>query len=321
MKKVLVTGCAGFIMSHLVDLLLEDEDTYIVGIDNLSKGSEIKNMPIDNPRFQWYEYDLCELISSKTGTTLEYIFNNYKFDGVIHGAAQTFVDRSIDHPSYFIQNNIQSTVNLLDCVRQYCPKARYLQVSTDEVYGAQGRDYWVTAETFNACHPGNPYAASKAAADMVVESYWRTYNLNVTITRCANNFGPRQNKEKFLPKIINNTLNNEKIPVFYPGTQRRNWLYVTDHCKAIKLVYEKGNKLVYNVSGKTDLTNLDLVTKILNYLGKSSDLIEFVPDRPAHDWAYSISNSVQLLDWEAGEFEDQLQETIEWYKDEFKRCS
>jgi len=235
-------------------------------------------------------------------------------DGIVNFAAETHVDRSIADPNMFLQNNTVGTFTVLEAVRKHNRQARFIQVSTDEVYGE------ISEGSFkeNAPpKPSNPYSASKAAADMFVQSYFKTYELNASITRCTNNFGPYQLPEKLIPKTIIRARKNLKIPVYGTGMNIRDWIYVQDHCEAIDIVLAKGRPgQIYNVAADNEMANIDIVKKILKQLGKNQDLIAFVEDRPGHDTRYSLDSSKirSELGWKSKHsFQKALKETIDWY--------
>jgi len=235
-------------------------------------------------------------------------------DSVVNIAAETHVDRSIADPYTFLQNNVIGTYTILEGIRKHNSKVRMVQVSTDEVYGTATEGSFTEQDSLT---PSNPYSASKGAADMFVLSYCKTYKLNASITRCTNNFGPYQMPEKLIPKTIIRALKDLSIPIYGTGTNIRDWLYVIDHCIAIETVLEKGAKgEIYNVSAKNEITNIEIVKKILNLLQKPESLITFVEDRPGHDTRYSLDSSklTTQLGWKPKfSFEEALQSTVQWY--------
>ncbi|HJV16857.1 MAG TPA: dTDP-glucose 4,6-dehydratase, partial [Bacillales bacterium] len=239
-----------------------------------------------------------------------------KYDAIINFAAESHVDRSIQDAHPFIRTNITGTFNLLQAVLNGEAK-KMIQISTDEVYGSlEQTDPPFTEVT--ALAPNNPYSASKASADLLVRSYFKTHQLPLFITRCSNNYGPMQHTEKFIPKIISNTLNNKKIPIYGDGLNIRDWIHVEDHCRSIHLVLEKGIPgEIYNIGGSEEKTNREVVETILDYLGKDHSLIQFVQDRKGHDRRYSMDSSkiTRELGWkDKFTFQEGIKKTIEWYK-------
>lgn len=285
MKKILVTGGAGFIGSNFIKYMLNKYKDYkIVNLDLLTYAGNLDNLKNveNNPNYEFVKGDICdfELVDKIVSAGIDYIINF---------AAESHVDNSILNPGVFVRTNVMGTQVLLDAAKRHDIE-KYVQISTDEVYGSLGDEGYFTEETPLA--PNSPYSASKAAADMLVRSYYKTYNLPVNITRCSNNYGPNQHKEKLIPKIIDNALNNQKITVYGDGLNVRDWLYVEDHCSAIDLVLHKGEiGEVYNIGGNNEIRNIDLVKMILDKLSKKYDLIEFVEDRLGHDRRYAIDFS------------------------------
>jgi len=319
-KKVLITGGAGFIGSNYAHYHFEkypsdkvvvlDKLTYAGNLDNLGDLVKAEN------RFAFVQGD----ISDKK--FIEDLFDAEKFDLVVNFAAETHVDRSITEPSVFVMTNVVGTHNLLEASRD-TGVARYHQISTDEVYGDLGigsKDFF-TEKTSIA--PNCPYAATKASADLLARSYFETFELPVTITRCSNNYGPYQFPEKIIPLAITNLLENKKVPVYGDGLYVRDWLYVEDHCKAIDLIIKKGKiGETYCVGGLTeDINNLSVIKKIIKILGKDDSYIEFVKDRPGHDRRYAIdwSKIKENLGWNPlHSFDEWLEKTAEWYKENVK---
>lgn len=309
--RIIVTGGAGFIGSNFVKWLLNsDESVQITNVDALTYAGNLENLQdlLDNPRHIFVKAD----ITDKNKMT-ELI--NENTDMVINFAAESHVDRSILGADEFVRTNIQGTLNLLEVVKQQSKKIRYVQVSTDEVYGSLGNEGFFTEET--PLSPNNPYSASKASADLMVRSYVNTHKMDCVITRCSNNYGPYQFPEKFIPLMISKTLKNEKIPVYGDGSNIRDWIYVEDHCRGVWFAATKGKTgEVYNFGTDNEWTNLDLVKKVLNILGKPEDLITFVGDRPGHDLRYAIdaSKAEKELGWKPlVDFEKGLRQTIDWY--------
>ncbi|MDR1790951.1 MAG: dTDP-glucose 4,6-dehydratase [Propionibacteriaceae bacterium] len=325
MKTVLVTGGAGFIGSNFVHYLLARYDAQIVNLDLLTYAGSLSNVKDvkDDPRLHFVQGDIRdrELVAM--------LFAQYDFDAVVHFAAESHVDRSIAEPEVFLTTNVIGTQVLLDAARnhwrlrpdprccEYRDGVRYLQVSTDEVYGALGPEGFFTETT--PLSPNSPYSASKASADLVVRAYANTYALPVLITRCSNNYGPYQHPEKLIPLMISSALAGLPLPVYGDGLQIRDWLYVEDHCAAIDTVLTKG-KLgeVYNIGGNNEKTNLEIVKLVLAELGKDESLISFVPDRLGHDRRYAIDNTkiTTELGWApAHTFDAGITKTIQWYLD------
>ena len=324
MKHILVTGGAGFIGSNFVKYMLEAFEYKIVNLDLLTYAGNLENLrEVENhPNYTFIKGDI------RDRELLDEIFRKYHIDTVINFAAESHVDRSIVEPEVFLSTNILGTQALLDTAKKYwkvnpedkyCREfkegVKYLQVSTDEVYGALGEEGMFTEVTPLA--PNSPYSASKASADMIVRAYYETFGMPVNITRCSNNYGPYQFPEKLIPLMINNCLQDKKLPVYGDGMQIRDWLHVKDHCIGIETVLHKG-KLgeVYNIGGNNEKANIEIIKRILQTLGKSEDLIEYVKDRPGHDKRYAIDNTkiTTQLGWKPSyTFEQGIQETIEWY--------
>ena len=279
MSKLLVTGGYGFIGTHLLIHLLENTDFKIICIDSETYASQKENIREylkNNPQYRRRTCFIKKDISNFK--ILDKIFHKHKFKGVINVAAESHVDNSISGPMPFVSSNIVGTFNLLECSRKHDIE-RFVQVSTDEVYGQllDIKDPHFTEQ--NKLCPSSVYSASKASADLLVESYSKTFNLNASITRCCNNYGPFQHREKFLPKTILNAINNHKIPVYGKGENIREWIYVEDHCRAILTVYNKGKQgEAYNIGTNIFYKNIDLAKFILSLLDRKEDLLEFVED-------------------------------------------
>ena len=308
--KLLVTGGAGFIGSNFVRYILQEHPDWVVAnLDGLTYAGNLENLKDieGNPRYSFVKGDIAnrELVDRLLGDG---------FDAIINFAAESHVDRSIMDSSLFIETNIKGTQVLLEGARQHGVR-RFLQVSTDEVYGSLGSEGEFSEES--PLLPNSPYAASKAAADFLCRAYYRTFNLPVVITRSSNNFGPYQFPEKLIPLIITNALEGKTIPVYGDGLNVRDWLYVEDHCRALALVLEQGKTgEVYNIGGGRELSNLELVKVILEKLGKPSSLIKFVSDRPGHDRRYALDWSKLKgdLGWEpANSFDEAIDQTVSWY--------
>jgi len=324
-KNILVTGGAGFIGSNFVKYMLEKYSNYnIINADALTYAGNLENLKDveDNPNYIFVKADI------RDRNVINRIFSHYNIDTVVNFAAETHVDRSIEDPDIFLKTNVIGTQVLLDAAKKhwnlnpddkYCKEykkgVKFLQVSTDEVYGTLG-ETGKFVETMPLM-PNNPYSASKASADMIVRAYHVTYGMPVNITRCSNNYGPHQFPEKLIPLMINNCLNNRELPVYGDGMQMRDWLYVYDHCAAIDAVLHKGvDGEVYNIGGNSEKTNIEIVRLIINALGKSEDLIKYVKDRPGHDRRYAMDNTkiTTQLGWKPKyTFEQGIKETIEWY--------
>jgi dTDP-glucose 4,6-dehydratase len=333
--KVLITGGAGFIGSNYVAYILAQTNDEIVVLDKLTYAGDKRNLASiwDHPNFTFVQGDICdaELVTS--------LFELHKFSKVVHFAAESHVDNSITGPAAFIQTNIVGTFNLLQSAyktwmdgpnlfKETHKSARFLHVSTDEVYGTLGETGLFTEKTPYA--PNSPYSASKASSDFIVRSYFHTYGLPVVTTNCSNNYGPNQHKEKLIPTIIRKAISGEAIPIYGDGKNVRDWLYVLDHCKGIKLAIEKGIiGETYNIGGNNERDNLYIAHTICDLLDalkpKNSsykEQITFVQDRPGHDFRYAIDASKieGKLGWQAKEnFESGIQKTIDWYLNNIDR--
>lgn len=312
--KILVTGGAGFIGGNFVYYMLDKYPDYdIACLDNLTYAGNLStlNEAAKNNKFKFFKGDVADI------GFIDKLFCTEKFDIVVNFAAESHVDRSIENPQIFLQTNIIGTGVLMDACRKY-GNIRFHQVSTDEVYGDLPLDRPDLMFTENTpIHTSSPYSASKAAADLLVQSYYRTFGLPVTISRCSNNYGPYQFPEKLIPLMISRALAEESLPVYGDGKNIRDWLYVDDHCKAIDLIIHKGKiGEVYNVGGHNEMSNIDIVKLILNYLDKSDKLITYVGDRKGHDLRYAIDPAKihNELGWlPETKFCDGIKLTIEWY--------
>lgn len=314
--KIVVTGGAGFIGSNFIYLLLEERpDWKIMCIDALTYAANFHtlNEALKNPNFKFYKED----IRNRDG--IFKIFEKEKPDVVVNFAAESHVDRSIENPGIFLETNILGTQVLMDACRE-CGIKRFHQVGTDEVYGdlpLDRPDLFFTEST--PIHTSSPYSTSKAAADLLVLAYHRTYGLPVTISRCSNNYGPYQFPEKLIPLMINNAMNDKPLPVYGEGKNVRDWLYVKDHCYGILAVLEKGKVgEVYNLGGHNEKANIDIVKIILNELNKPESLITYVDDRKGHDLRYAIdpAKATKELGWKpTTKFKDGIKSTIQWYKE------
>ncbi|WP_353948994.1 dTDP-glucose 4,6-dehydratase [Sporolactobacillus sp. Y61] len=311
--KLLVTGGAGFIGSNFVHhmIRLHPEDT-VVNYDLLTYAGNLENLKdVENqPNYHFVHGDI------RNRELLEHVINQFDIDTVVNFAAESHVDRSITEPDIFVKTNVLGTQTLLDVAKSKKIN-KYLQISTDEVYGSLGPDGYFTETTPLA--PNSPYSASKASADMMVRAYYETYGMNVNITRCSNNYGPYHFPEKLIPLVITNALEGKELPVYGDGKNIRDWLYVEDHCAAIDLVLHKGKPgEIYNVGGHNEKQNIYIVELIVDTLGKSRDLIKHVTDRLGHDRRYAIDpTKIETeLGWKPQyTFETGIKETIQWYLD------
>jgi len=304
-----VTGGCGFIGSNFIRYMFHNYNNIeVVNVDSLSYGSNLNNLKDlqDDRRYRFVKGSINDfkLMSDIVK----------EVDAIVNFAAESHVDRSIAEPQSFFKSNAEGVLVILEAVRRYGGNVRMLQVSTDEVYGD------ILAGSFkeeDMLKPSSPYAASKACADLLCLAYHRTYGLNVSITRCTNNFGPFQFPEKLIPKTIIRAMLDLKVPVYGTGGNVRDWIYVLDHCEALDVVLKKGGAgEVYNIAGGNELTNIQVVEKVLELLGKPRNLIEFVEDRPGHDIRYSLDSSKisRELGWRPKHtFEQALERTVEWY--------
>ncbi len=336
MNSILVTGGAGFIGSNLVEHLVNIyPDFKIVVVDSLTYAGDLENLNAvkDYKNFTFVHGSICDR------NLMERVFHHYIVHGVIHLAAESHVDNSISEPDVFIETNVKGTFTLLDVAYKYWMEkpfvykqgfenARFLHVSTDEVYGTLGETGLFTEKTPYA--PNSPYSASKASSDMIVRSYHHTYGMNTVITNCSNNYGPHQHDEKLIPTVIRKALAGEEIPIYGDGKNIRDWLYVLDHCKGIDLVYDDGKSgEVYNIGGKNERDNNYIATKICELLDtlvpketSYKNQITYVKDRAGHDYRYAIDASKieNELGWKASEnFESGILKTVEWYIKKYKK--
>ena len=313
-QKILVTGGAGFIGGNFIHYMsLKYPNDQIVNVDALTYAGSLETCQavVKNPNYQFIKGDITDRLF------IDGLFEREQFDIVINFAAETHVDRSIVNPEIFTRTNMLGTQILLDAARKYDVK-RYHQVSTDEVYGElplDRPDLLFTEET--PLNPSSPYSASKAAADLLTLSYFKTFGLPITISRCSNNYGPYHFPEKLIPLMILKALNNLPLPVYGNGENVRDWLHVFDHCVAIDLILRQGQVgHIYNIGGQNERTNLEVVKAILNALQLPDSLITFVDDRPGHDLRYGIDASKlrSELGWEPRyQFEAGIQQTVAWY--------
>ena len=307
--RILVTGGAGFIGSNFVRFLLASHpDCQVTNLDKLTYAGNLENLAqcAEDPRYHFVKGDICdaELARGLMGES----------DAVVHFATESHVDRSIADSAPFFETNVRGTFTLLEAARRAALK-RFVHVSTDEVYGPIPQGQWVNEAA--ALLPSSPYAAAKAASDMLVLAYARTYGVPALITRAGNNYGPFQFPEKFIPLIVSNALEDRPLPLYGDGLQVRDWLYVEDHCRALDLLLERGETgQIYNIGTGRERTNLEVERTALDLLGKPQSLISFVEDRPAHDRRYAL-DCTKLNNspgWRASvEFADGIRRTVEWY--------
>lgn len=335
-RTLLVTGGAGFIGSNFIPFFLEKNPYHqIVNLDKLTYAGNLANLLdiVDNERYHFVEGDICD------GNLVDQLFKELKIDGVIHFAAESHVDNSIESPEHFIKTNIEGTFILLEAARKHWmdgpnktkadfDHARFHHISTDEVYGSLGPEGFFTEDTAYA--PNSPYSASKASSDFLVRSYFHTYGLNVITSNCSNNFGPKQHDEKLIPTIIRKALEGEAIPIYGDGTNVRDWLFVLDHCQGIELVFKAGKAgETYVIGGNNEHNNLTIAERICSLLdalypkadGSYRAQISFVKDRPGHDYRYAIDASKIMteLGWSPEEsFDSGLEKTIAWYADKYQ---
>jgi len=308
-RRILVTGGCGFIGSNFVLHLLRRPDVEVITLDKLTYAGNLENLAEaeGNPRHTFVRGDVCdaELVGRLLADGV---------DAVIHFAAETHVDRSIQDPAAFVRSNVVGTEVLLTAARKHGVR-RFVQVSTDEVYGSLGPEGRFTEES--PLRPNNPYSASKAAADLLVRSFHRTYGLDAVITRCTNNYGPFQFPEKVIPLFICNAMENRPLPVYGDGLHVRDWLYVEDHCRALEAVLDRGRPgEVYNIGGSNELPNIELARLILRELNKPESLIQFVKDRPGHDRRYALDSSKlqRELGWRPRiGLPEGIPRTVRWY--------
>ncbi len=323
-KKILVTGGAGFIGSHVVRIFVQDKAYHITNLDKLTYAGNLENLKdIENEsNYEFVRGDICDT------QLVNKLFESNNFDGVVHLAAESHVDRSITNPLEFVQTNVIGTLTLLEAAKknwQGEKKKLFYHISTDEVYGSLGEEGLFTEDT--SYDPKSPYSASKASSDHFVRAYGNTYKLPFVVSNCSNNYGPNHFPEKLIPLLINNIKNKKNLPIYGEGVNVRDWLYVEDHAEAIKLIFEKG-KIgdTYNIGGFNEWRNIDLVEllcdimdrKLGNEKGSSRKLIAFVKDRAGHDLRYAI-DATKLSDelgWKPSvTFEEGLEKTVDWYMD------
>jgi dTDP-glucose 4,6-dehydratase len=310
-NAVLVTGGAGFIGSNLVRLLRRERPSWtVVNLDKLTYAGNAESLGDleGDPKHVFVRGDIAN------AELVEHLFKSHGIDAVLNLAAESHVDRSILGPGIFVETNVSGTQVLLECARQ-AKVSRFVQISTDEVYGSLGATGKFSEES--PLKPSSPYSASKTAADLLVLAYGHTFKMDVLVTRCSNNYGPYQFPEKLIPLMIANALEGKKLPVYGDGQQVRDWIHVEDHCRALLAALEKGKSgEVYNVGSDNEWPNLQIVERLLQILGKSTDLIEYVKDRPGHDRRYAIDarKAHAQLGWEPKiPFAHGLMQTVEWY--------
>ena len=311
MKNILITGGAGFIGSNFINQILnERDDYYLVNLDKLTYAGNLENLK-QSEKKKNYRFEKGDITNNEF---VSYLFEKHKIKYVINFAAESHVDRSILGSEIFFRTNVIGTNILLEAARKF-EVEKFVQVSTDEVYGSLGAEGLFTETT--SLSPNSPYSSSKASADLMALAFYHTYGLPVTITRCSNNYGPYQFPEKLIPLMIINAMNNKKLPVYGDGLYVRDWIFVHDHNKAINLVFEKGNAgEVYNIGASNEMQNIKIIKLILEYLNKPEDLIEYVKDRPGHDRRYAIDSAKikRELNWKPEfSFQEAIKRTIDWY--------
>ena len=311
MRNVLVTGGAGFIGSNFVRMVLsEHPDCRVINVDSLTYAGNLENLEgfMDNKNHTFIKGDICNAV------LMEKVIADYEVDAIVNFAAESHVDRSLVDPGIFIETNVTGTLTLLKIALEKDIE-KFVQISTDEVYGSLGAEGMFTEDT--PISPNSPYSASKAAADHLVHAFGHSWGLKYNITRCSNNYGEYQFPEKMIPLMINNALCDKDLPMYGDGLYVRDWLYVYDHCTAVwKVLTEAPAGEIYNVGGNNEKTNLEVVGLILERLGKSADLIKHVTDRPGHDRRYAIDSSkiMSELGWAPSvTFEVGIEKTIDWY--------
>ncbi len=312
-KNILITGAAGFIGSNFTEYFVNKYPEYnIIVLDKLTYAGNMNNLKNVIDKITFVKGDICDY------SLVKELFEKYNINGVIHFAAESHVDNSIKTPFIFTQTNVMGTHSLLEVAKQVWGEGslnKFVHISTDEVYGTLGEKGYFTEES--PIRPNSPYSASKASSDLIARAYFETYNMNVSITNCSNNYGPYQHNEKLIPHMIKLALENKKLPVYGDGKNIRDWLYVEDHCEAIDLVFHNGRAGErYNVGGHNEKRNIEIIKLILKHLNESEDLIEFVEDRKGHDYRYAIDPTKikKELGWyPKTKFEDGIVKTIDWY--------
>ena len=324
MKNIVITGGSGFIGSNLIKYMINKYKNYnIINVDCLTYAGNQSNLVDIEDKINYF----FENVDITNFQSMKHIFEKYQISGIIHLAAESHVDKSIQNPAKFVQTNVIGTFNLLELVREYHEngfKCRFHHVSTDEVYGSLGSKGYFTETTRYS--PNSPYSASKASSDHFVKAYVETYGIDAVITNCSNNYGPYQFPEKLIPLTISNIISGKNIPIYGDGLNIRDWLYVIDHCEAIDTVFHKGDKGdTYNIGGHNEWTNIDIVNLICEIMDEklnlhtdktSKNLIKFVKDRAGHDRRYAIDASKiqNELGWiPKWSFENGIETTIDWY--------
>jgi dTDP-glucose 4,6-dehydratase len=306
MDRILVTGGAGFIGSNFVRYVLNESNCKVINLDRLTYAGNLRNIKglRANRRHRFVKGDIR---NRKLADSLV-----QKVDAVVNFAAESHVDRSIRTPRVFVETNVLGTQVLLEACRRF--RVRFEQISTDEVYGSRAEGSFRESDLLN---PSSPYSASKAAADLLVNAYYVTYGLDVSVTRSTNNYGPNQHPEKLIPRLITNALRGRPLPIYGSGKNVRDWIFVEDNCRAIRFVLEKGEKgQIYNIAGGNERINIEIATEILRHLSLPDTMVEYVADRPGHDLRYSLDcQKIESLGWKPQvDFKEGLQRTIEWYK-------
>ena len=312
-KNILITGAAGFIGANFAEYFVNKHPDYkVVVLDKLTYAGNMDNLKKVMDKIEFVQGDICDF------EFILDIFKKYDINGVIHFAAESHVDNSIKNPFVFTQTNVIGTHTLLEVAKRTWGEGsqnKFVHISTDEVYGSLGEEGYFTENS--PIQPSSPYSSSKASSDLIALAYKETYKMNVNVTNCSNNYGPYQHNEKLIPHIIKLAMNDEKLPVYGTGKNIRDWLYVEDHCEAIDLVFHKGiSGERYNIGGHNEKRNIEIVKLILQRLGKSEDLIEYVEDRKGHDYRYAIDPTKisKELGWlPKTKFEDGIVKTIDWY--------
>jgi dTDP-glucose 4,6-dehydratase len=307
--KLLITGGAGFIGSNFIlHMMNSHPDVEIINLDILTYAGNLNNLKSveKNPRYSFIKGDICDpdLVNA--------ILDRYKVDTIVHFAAESHVDRSIIKASEFVRTNVLGTYNLLECARLHSI-GKFIHISTDEVYGSTLKESFDEEDILS---PSSPYSASKAGSDLLALSYFTTYKLPVIITRCTNNFGPNQYPEKLIPLFVTNLIAGKKVPIYGTGKNVRDWIHVNDHCRAVEFLLKEGIfGEIYNIGGGNEKTNIEITKKILTLLEKDESWIEYVTDRPGHDFRYSLDCSkLRKMGWSPRySFEEGLKDTVEWY--------
>lgn len=307
--KLLVTGGLGFIGSNFIRYMHKEHPEYsITNFDKITYAGNPENLTDfeNDSRYLFIKGDICD------PHAVEQAFSRHSFDVVVHFAAESHVDRSIADASDFVTTNVLGTQTLLDAALRH-KISRFIHISTDEVYGSTATGSFKETDILT---PSSPYSASKAGSDLIARAFFITHGLPVIVTRCTNNFGPYQYPEKLIPYFVTNLLRGKKVPVYGTGKNVRDWIYVTDHCRAIDFILRSGTPgEIYNIGGDNERTNLEITSGILKILGKDTSSIEFVKDRPGHDWRYSLDSSkLRSMGWKPrATFEEALRETVDWY--------